>query len=108
MTAVYTPIVARVTRSSVLKTRNQDYIQAALALGASWNRVVWRHVLPNSLGPIVVQATDIESLVLHSVSDLLDKGVLAETEDGHKIDLKKNIESKKKKKSKEEGEEEEE
>jgi hypothetical protein len=64
----------------------------------------------NEKKTIVVEATDIESLVLHSVSELLDKGVLEETEDGHKIDLKKDIEAekKKKKRSKEEGEEEEE
>lgn len=41
---------------------------------------------------IIVGARDIESLVLDSVSDLLEKGVLVETEDGHKIDLKSRVE----------------
>ncbi|UCH88915.1 MAG: hypothetical protein JSV49_11870 [Thermoplasmata archaeon] len=49
---------------------------------------------------ILVDANDIQTLVLHSVSELLDKGVLEETEDGKKIDLKQNTEDSKKKKGK--------
>ena len=49
---------------------------------------------------IIMGADDIQSLVIHTVSDLMDKGVLAESEDGKKIDLKENIEDKKKGKKK--------
>lgn len=55
--AVYTPIMARVARATILKIKSQDFVQAALALGATAPRVVLRHVLPNALGPIVVQTT---------------------------------------------------
>jgi hypothetical protein len=54
---------------------------------------------------IIMGAEDIQSLVIHTVSDLMDKGVLAESEDGKKIDLKENIEGKKKQKKKKKAEE---
>lgn len=46
--------VARVMRSEVLKVRNNLYIEAATAAGATRWRVLWRHALPNSLGPVIV------------------------------------------------------
>ncbi len=55
--AVYTPIMARVARAAILKTKGQDFVQAAVALGATAPRVVLRHLLPNALGPILVQTT---------------------------------------------------
>ena len=48
---------ARVARGQVLSLRERDYVQAARALGASHVRVMTRHILPNLLGPIIVQAT---------------------------------------------------
>jgi peptide/nickel transport system permease protein len=49
--------VARVVRSSVLSLREKEYIEAARALGASDTRIIFRHLLPNALGPIIVNAT---------------------------------------------------
>ena len=49
--------VARVMRSSVLATKNLDYVQAAKALGASNSRLMFRHVLPNAIAPVFVIAT---------------------------------------------------
>nr|WP_245802194.1 ABC transporter permease [Corynebacterium pacaense] len=46
--------IARVMRSEVLKVRTNLYIDAAVASGATRWRVLWRHVLPNSLGPVIV------------------------------------------------------
>lgn len=46
--------IARVMRSEVLKVRNNNYVEAAVASGATKWRVLWRHVLPNSLGPVIV------------------------------------------------------
>ncbi len=46
---------ARVARSQVLALRERDYVSAAVALGASNRRVMWRHLLPNLLGPALVQ-----------------------------------------------------
>lgn len=49
--------MARLVRGQVLVVRGQEYVQAARALGARDGRVVWRHVLPNILGPVIVAAT---------------------------------------------------
>ncbi len=54
---VYIPVLARVTRASTLETSNQLYVEAVRARGASGRRVVLRHVLPNSIGPVIVQAS---------------------------------------------------
>ena len=48
------PIPARVVRSSVVSARQQDYVLAARMLGAGTRRVLLRHILPNSLAPMVV------------------------------------------------------
>jgi peptide/nickel transport system permease protein len=51
------PTYARVTRGMVLKTREEVYIESAIASGCRPVRVILRHILPNILGPIVVVAT---------------------------------------------------
>lgn len=50
------PSIARLTRGEVLKQRSLDYVMAARALGASSGRIIFRHVIPNSLGPALVSA----------------------------------------------------
>lgn len=54
---IYTPIMARVVRGSVLIVRNQQYVMAARARGVSNIGILIRHVLPNSVGPALVQAS---------------------------------------------------
>ena len=51
------PRFSRIVRSSVLSTMGQDYIEAARACGTRDFRIILRHILPNSMGPIIVQAT---------------------------------------------------
>lgn len=51
------PWYARLIRGAVLSIRGEAYIDAARLAGASWLRIVWRHILPNSFGPIIVQAS---------------------------------------------------
>lgn len=51
------PIIARITRASVMTVRNNEYIESARAIGASGWYIVLRHVLPNCFSPILVQAT---------------------------------------------------
>ena len=51
------PVYIRLTRSVVLSARELDYVQAANALGANNNRILLRHLLPNALPPLIVQAT---------------------------------------------------
>jgi peptide/nickel transport system permease protein len=49
--------VARLVRAEVLSLRERDFVQAARALGASDRRIIFRHILPNALSPILVAAT---------------------------------------------------
>ncbi|WP_375385517.1 ABC transporter permease [uncultured Microbacterium sp.] len=46
--------VARIMRSEVIKVRSSAYIEAARASGNRWSRILFRHVLPNSSGPVIV------------------------------------------------------
>jgi len=48
------PGIARLTRGEFLKLRNVDYVAAARALGAGWMRVIFRHILPNAMAPVLV------------------------------------------------------
>jgi peptide/nickel transport system permease protein len=60
---------ARVARSQVLAAKNQDYVTAALALGASHTRILLRHILPNIWGPLWVQASfGVSALILAEAS----------------------------------------
>lgn len=54
---VYVPILARVLRGSVLSVKSSAYVEGARARGAGHLRLLLRHVLPNSIGPTLVQAT---------------------------------------------------
>jgi len=49
--------IARVIRSQVLSVRTLDYVTAAQAMGATTRRIMFRHILPNCLSPIIVMAT---------------------------------------------------
>jgi peptide/nickel transport system permease protein len=57
VSVVQIPIYIRLTRSVVLALREQEFIQAARALGASSTQIILRHILPGSLTPIIVQST---------------------------------------------------
>ncbi|MFF7972000.1 ABC transporter permease subunit [Streptomyces sp. NPDC007905] len=49
--------IARVMRGAVITTKQSDYVHAAQALGASTPRIMFRHILPNTLAPVIVVAT---------------------------------------------------
>jgi peptide/nickel transport system permease protein len=57
ISVVTIPAYARVVRSAVLTVRENDYVAADRALGVSTARIIWNRILPNSLTPLVVQAT---------------------------------------------------
>lgn len=58
-------IFARLARSSVLSLKEQEFVQGARALGIRWDRILWRYLIPNIMGPIVVQTTfSLASVVL--------------------------------------------
>lgn len=54
---VYVPIFARICRAAVLHVKTQLYIQAAHALAIPHFRIMFRHILPNIAGPLIVQTT---------------------------------------------------
>jgi len=58
------PILARVVRSSVLAVSRELYVEGARARGVSHLRTIWSHVLPNSIGPAVVQASVLAGFAL--------------------------------------------
>jgi peptide/nickel transport system permease protein len=54
---VYVPLVCRVARGPVMAERAREHVSAAIALGAGSGRVIVRHILPNVLAPLIVQAS---------------------------------------------------
>jgi peptide/nickel transport system permease protein/oligopeptide transport system permease protein len=50
-------LTTRLMRAAVLSTKNMDYVQAARAMGASTRRLIFRHILPNAIAPVVVVLT---------------------------------------------------
>ena len=54
---VNVPVFARLVRANFLVLRERDFVAAARALGASERQVVWHHLLPNAVSPLLVQAT---------------------------------------------------
>lgn len=64
------PASTRVARSYMLPLRNQEYVEAATACGTSDARILMRHIIPNAIGPIIVQATLDLSATLLAISGL--------------------------------------
>ncbi len=54
---VTVPSFARIVRSSVIQVRAREFVEAARAMGASDMRVLWRHIIPNALSPLIVTAS---------------------------------------------------
>jgi peptide/nickel transport system permease protein len=57
ISVVYTPIFARVARGPVLVLKSMEFVEAARATGLRHPRILLRHILPNSIAPIIVQIT---------------------------------------------------
>jgi len=57
LSIVYAPRTARLIRSTVVVIRELQYVEAAQALGAEGARILWRHILPNTIAPLLVQST---------------------------------------------------
>ena len=75
---VYAPIFARVTRGAVIAVRDREFVNAARALGQGRLRIMFAHVLPNSLGPIIVQTSlSLAFAILSEAADAkLDSAVM--------------------------------
>lgn len=57
LSSVYVPVTARIVRASVLSVRDMNFVEAAIAAGTSPMGTLIRHVLPNSLAPLIVQVS---------------------------------------------------
>jgi peptide/nickel transport system permease protein len=65
----FIPNFARVTRAQALTIKNQEFIEASVAIGASNSRILLKHILPNSLAPIIIEySLSTGNLVLWSAS----------------------------------------
>lgn len=73
------PQIARIVRGLFLQYKNQEFVLAARAAGAKAPRIMFRHILPNTVGPIVVSATLLvgTAIILESTLSFLGLGVQA-------------------------------
>jgi ABC-type dipeptide/oligopeptide/nickel transport system permease subunit len=69
------PTMLRLVRSSVISAKSNDYVDAARAMGAGNNRIITRHILPNSLAPVIVYATITVGVVISAEAALSFLGV---------------------------------
>ena len=69
------PTMLRLMRSSVLSTKEMDYVDAARSLGASDYRIITRHILPNSLAPLIVYSTITVGIIIAAEAALSFLGV---------------------------------
>lgn len=66
---VWWPWYARLVRGQVLSIRNLEYVQAARAIGVNPARIIFKHILPNAFGPVIVQGTlDVGNTILLTAS----------------------------------------
>jgi peptide/nickel transport system permease protein len=70
------PRVARLVRGVVLSLREQPFVEAAMAAGTGFFRTLWRHILPNTLAPVLVQATFIcaSAMITEAVLSFIGAG----------------------------------
>ncbi|MFB4331282.1 MULTISPECIES: ABC transporter permease [Paenibacillus] len=79
LTIVFTPNIARVVRSAALVVREQTYIEAMHVQGAGSTRIIWQHIVPNTLSPLLVQATFVfaEAIISEAALSFLGAGIPA-------------------------------
>ena len=79
LSIVYTPVVARVARASTLSVKEMTYIEAVKSQGAGSFRILFRHIAPNILSPVIVQATNIfaTAIILEASLSFLGAGIPA-------------------------------
>ena len=70
------PRVARLVRGVVLSLREQPFVEAAITAGTSTPRIIWAHILPNTIAPLSVQATYIcgSAMIIESILSFIGAG----------------------------------
>jgi peptide/nickel transport system permease protein len=71
------PRVTRLVRSLVLTIREEPYVEAAISLGTPTWKIMWRHILPNTVAPLIVQATFIcaSGILVEAILSFLGVGL---------------------------------
>ncbi len=74
------PRVVRLVRSVILTAREEPYVEAALALGSSTPKILFRHLLPNTMAPLIVQGTYIiaSAILTEAILSFLGAGISTE------------------------------
>jgi peptide/nickel transport system permease protein len=75
------PRVARLVRSVVLSAREEPYVEAAISVGSSLPKVMWRHLVPNTIAPLIVQGTYVcaSAILTEAILSFLGAGINPET-----------------------------
>ena len=75
------PRVARLVRSVVLSAREEPYVEAGISLGSSLPKIMWRHLLPNTIAPLLVQGTNFcaAAILTEAILSFLGAGISTET-----------------------------
>ncbi len=71
------PRVTRLVRSLVLSIREEPYVEAAVSLGTPTWKILWRHILPNAIAPLIVQGTYVcaSAILLEAILSFLGVGL---------------------------------
>jgi peptide/nickel transport system permease protein len=71
------PRVIRLVRSVVLSVREEAYVEAAITLGSSTPRILWRHLMPNTVAPLIVQGSYVcaSAILTESILSFLGAGI---------------------------------
>jgi peptide/nickel transport system permease protein len=75
------PRIVRLVRSVVLSAREEPYVEAAIALGSSMPKIMWRHLMPNTLAPLIIQGTYVcaSAILTEAILSFLGAGIGTET-----------------------------
>lgn len=75
------PRVARLVRSVVLTAREEPYVEAAISVGSGLSKIMWRHLLPNTVAPLIVQGTNFcaAAILTEAILSFLGAGISPET-----------------------------
>ncbi|MDF2650590.1 MAG: ABC-type transporter, integral rane subunit [Paenibacillus sp.] len=77
LSIISTPAIARVVRSAAMVVKEQVYIEALKAQGASSWRIIWQHVAPNTISPLIIQITFVfaSSILIEAALSFLGAGI---------------------------------
>jgi peptide/nickel transport system permease protein len=75
------PRVVRLVRSVILSAREEPYVEAAIAVGSGLPKIMWRHLLPNTIAPMIVQGTYVcaSAILTEAILSFLGAGIGTET-----------------------------